>query len=172
MSSLFPSLVVVSQVLLTVGSASEAESLTTPADIDAALRKVIMKYYPNAVISLSVGKDRKTVKPNFAAKANSMQFTLHAIDRAGIISPNTHQIEGPKHDGFMLNVIYREGSYGGPLGTPATHREPYWNTFVNEIYNKKADSHLWVIYSYGSRVPHAFHKEVLAALGGRGSKNK
>lgn len=135
---------------------AQSKPLTTPGDVKAALKDLILKHFPQAEI---------TVKDDtFAAKGNTMEFTLHRILRDGSITRKTYKTQGPRYNGFVLSVLHSKGRYMGPLVTPQMLREPYWSTFVNEIYNAKENSHLWVIYSYGSRVNREFHQKVLSIL--------
>jgi len=144
----------------TVASQEPAEPmlLTTPQEAKTALKELILTHYPDAKLILN--------ERFFAAQANTMEFTIHRTMRDGTITEIPEQRIGPKHNGFMLSVALNQGQYGGPLILPQTLSRPYWNTHVAQIVNRDNDSHLFVKYSFGSRVETKFHSSVLMLLHG------
>lgn len=154
-----PALILLVLQAVPVSAQSTETRLATTLDVKKALEEEIKQFYPEARISRS--------ERAFSAKANTMRFTVHPILRDGTISEKTRQEEGPKQDGFMLRVEYSKGRYTGPLVVPTTQTEAYWKTFLNEIYDEKKDSHLWVVYSYGSSVNKQFHTKIVSTLGKR-----
>jgi RNA polymerase sigma factor (sigma-70 family) len=133
------------------------KSASASADVRADVRRLVAQHFPEANIVVS--------GDSFTARRQTMTFTLHPINRDGSISETTHQTEGPKHDGFLVTITTHKGRYAGPLAAPQTLREPYWNQYVNALYDEATDTHLWIVYAYGRRVPAAFHEGLLPLLG-------
>ena len=138
---------------------SDAHRLSTITDVDSRLREFIKKQFPKAAFSVT--------KDTFVAKADTMTYTVHNVFR-GTVSEKTHREEGPLPKGFVLRIEHSTGKYGGPTFVPSTHREPYWNTTLNDIVDDNMDTNLWVVYSWGREIDKHFHRELQKRLHCRG----
>ena len=140
-----------------VSAQPASPTLSTLEDVSKAITPRIRQSFSDVVATRGDGM--------LTLQAKTMQFTVHRVDRIGQISSETYQRVGPRHDGFILMVKHSSGRYRGPAVVPQTVRYPYWNTLINEIYDAHSDTHLWINYSFGSRVPRELHNFLLQTLG-------
>ena len=127
--------------------------------LDRAVTPLIQQYFPGAEV--------KRTDTSYAAKHDTMEFTVHGSSKTGQIAAETHKEEGPNHKGFFLQIDLCDGPYQGAAVIPQHLKRPYWTTFIDALSVPGQNKHLMVRFSYGGNLSAEFQKSALAALAKR-----
>lgn len=141
----------------TLTQEASATALSTIAEVRDALQPLVGTHYPEAKVEVS--------EHEYAARFDTLRFTIHGRSKTGRISEQAYETEGPNSQGFVLRVSLRQGPHRGAAVVPQTLHEPYWRTFINAIRVEGEDAHLWVSFAYGQRVNQDFRDRLIALLG-------
>ena len=120
------------------------------------LTTAITNLCPNATIEVDRFK--------FAAKYDTMVYTIHTQSKTGEFFPGTVQHEGPAFRGFVLDVSLIEGEYGGAADAPQTLQGPYFATFFNAPPADSGKQHYQVYFSYGAKLDPKLKAAILEAI--------
>jgi hypothetical protein len=75
-------------------------------------------------------------------------YTVHPKNKAGRISEETIQVEGPSDDGFFLRAHLQPKGTVNQAEVPQVWRETYWSTFLNVYEVKGSDKQIYMALSF------------------------
>ena len=84
-------------------------------------------------------------------KHQTQEFMVHNIGMDGRIADESHPVEGPNYQGFLLRLDVVEGPLENQAVLPQVLSEPYWQTYINAFPMEGGAVYLLISLSYGMR---------------------
>jgi hypothetical protein len=118
----------------------------------SAVRKVVEKYYPGAVVEMKDGR--------IHFESNTRKIMVRESDMTGKLQEPREEVV-PKEDGVCCDAVLQSGKYGGQAIVPQKIKKssPDYSVLLLAPYSEGLDQHFSVVLKHGERVSSEFTKE-------------
>jgi len=145
----FTILVVALALLCTTGQGEDKKTEPDPVlvKLQSEIEQELATLDPKPTFDIpesSVGK-------SLTVRYKTRQYTIHPKNKAGRISEDTVQREGPSDDGFLLRVHVQRFGEVNQACVPQTIRETYWSLDLQVYEIEKEGKQIYFALAYNSR---------------------
>ena len=145
----FTMLVAALALLCTTGHGEDKKTEPDPVlvKLQGKIEQELTKLDPKPTFDIpesSVGK-------SLIVRYKTRQYTIHPKNKAGRISEDTVQREGPSDDGFLLRAHVQPFGEVNQACVPQTIRQTYWSLDLQVYEIEKEGKQIYFALSYNSR---------------------
>ena len=144
------------------GSKPSAKAAPTFEAVTDAAKKLIAKYFPDAVITSSADE--------FKATYATREHQIHGGSKTGEVAQDAKKQIGPSPKGFILAV--RRQNEIGQAELPQLFDRPYWKTYGNQAIDPKTGLGVAAYFDFGSGLNAEFKAAMMELLKFAGSETK
>ena len=105
---------------------------------------------------------QKPSKSYFTYHFNTMNFTIHHIDKTGKISEKTYSQIGPRHNGITIDISFSK--YNGPLDLPQTIKKTYWYSYISSVQSLNKKNYAFINISYGAKIKQKTLEDIISIV--------
>ena len=156
-----PRLLICLFVLLTAGRlfAAEPGAIAALDRVEKALQPVLEKLDPKPEVT------RVDNGNSLQAGYKTLTYTVHGRNKTGEVSPEASYVVGPGNGGFILRVHVEKAGLPHQAETPQTHKEPYWQTYLDITPLEGTQKQLYWSLSYSGKTDRDLLAQIRQKLG-------